>query len=85
MPVILSLEARQPDAGLLPLHGPQAGEVVDILHSAFAIHHLDDGAKAAVLTLMRSRIRPLGLVLWADVFREPVTADRPMGSAASGG
>jgi SAM-dependent methyltransferase len=44
---------------------------VDILHSAFALHHLSDEEKARFLGLCRRRIAPGGLVLWADVFREP--------------
>lgn len=43
----------------------------DILHSAFAIHHLDDDAKAAFLQAARRRISPGGLFIWVDVFREP--------------
>ncbi len=42
---------------------------VDILHSAFAIHHLNDDAKQALLQGARRRIAPDGLFLWADVFR----------------
>lgn len=54
--------------------GPEsklASEPVDILHSAFAIHHLDDAQKAAFLAASRRRISPQGLMLWGDVFREP--------------
>ena len=43
----------------------------DILHSAFAIHHLPDEAKARFLEEARRRLAPGGLLLWADVFREP--------------
>ena len=43
----------------------------DILHSAFAIHHLDDGAKVSFLEAARRRISTGGLFLWVDVFREP--------------
>jgi SAM-dependent methyltransferase len=43
----------------------------DILHSAFAIHHLDDGSKARFLQEARRRINPDGLFLWVDVFRAP--------------
>jgi hypothetical protein len=43
----------------------------DILHSAFAIHHLDDDAKGSFLEAARRRISPGGLFLWVDVFREP--------------
>jgi len=51
---------------------PDAGSgTTDILHSAFAIHHLDDDAKAAFLQAARQRIHPDGLFVWVDVFREP--------------
>jgi len=50
--------------------GDRAG-CTDILHSAFAIHHLDDDAKATFLQAARQRISPCGLFIWVDVFREP--------------
>jgi hypothetical protein len=43
----------------------------DILHSSFAIHHLDDQAKSHFLEAARQRINPNGLFIWVDVFREP--------------
>jgi len=43
---------------------------VDILHSAFAIHHLSDSEKHTLLESLRSRIAPGGLFIWVDVFRE---------------
>jgi len=43
----------------------------DILHSAFAIHHLSDTQKQAFLEGARRRIQPDGLFLWVDVFRDP--------------
>ncbi|MEB3234600.1 MAG: class I SAM-dependent methyltransferase [Cyanobacteriota bacterium] len=43
----------------------------DILHSAFAIHHLDDNTKTTFLQAARRRISPGGLFIWVDVFREP--------------
>lgn len=43
----------------------------DILHSAFAIHHLNDQAKSHFLEAARRRINPDGLFIWVDVFREP--------------
>jgi len=46
-------------------------EPVDILHSAFAIHHLSDSQKATFLQAARRRISPNGLFLWVDVFRQP--------------
>jgi SAM-dependent methyltransferase len=42
----------------------------DILHSAFAIHHLNDAQKSRFLEGARRRIQPGGLFLWVDVFRE---------------
>jgi hypothetical protein len=44
---------------------------VDILHSAFAIHHLDQPQKASFLAAARQRISSHGIFVWTDVFREP--------------
>ena len=44
---------------------------VDLLHSAFAIHHLSDEQKATFLRAARRRIAPDGLFIWVDVFRQP--------------
>ncbi len=44
---------------------------IDLLHSAFAIHHLSDAEKAGFLQAARRRIAPGGLFIWVDVFREP--------------
>ena len=44
-------------------------EPVDLIHSSFAVHHLADADKRAWLEGCRRRIRPNGLLLWADVFR----------------
>ncbi len=41
----------------------------DLLHSAFAIHHLDDTQKQQFLEGARRRIAPGGLFIWVDVFR----------------
>ena len=43
----------------------------DILHSAFAIHHLSDSEKQTFLEASRRRIAPGGLFIWVDVFRDP--------------
>jgi cyclopropane fatty-acyl-phospholipid synthase-like methyltransferase len=43
----------------------------DILHSAFAIHHLSEAQKCSFLEGARRRIQPGGLFIWVDVFREP--------------
>ena len=45
-------------------------EPVDILHSAFAIHHLDQQQKAAFLAAARQHMSPGGIFVWTDVFRE---------------
>ncbi|MFO7630073.1 MAG: class I SAM-dependent methyltransferase [Prochlorococcaceae cyanobacterium] len=47
------------------------GPAIDILHSAFAIHHLSEAEKETFLRAARGRISPQGIFLWADVFREP--------------
>ena len=47
------------------------GEPVDILHSAFAIHHLNDAQKLTFLEAARGRLNPGGVFVWADIFREP--------------
>ena len=44
---------------------------VDILHSAFAIHHLDQPQKASFLAAARQRVSPGGILVWTDVFRAP--------------
>lgn len=51
--------------------GPRQGAPTDLLHSAFAIHHLDDEAKVTFLRAARHRISADGLFLWVDVFRAP--------------
>lgn len=44
---------------------------VQLVHSAYAVHHLSDPDKQRFLAGLRSRLAPDGLFLWADVFREP--------------
>ena len=51
--------------------GDPALDQPDILHSAFAIHHLSDAQKQTFLEGARRRINPNGVFLWVDVFREP--------------
>jgi GAF domain-containing protein len=58
-------------AALDPATSDHAAEPVQILHSAFAVHHLSDGQKATFLAAARRRIASDGLLIWADVFREP--------------
>jgi SAM-dependent methyltransferase len=53
----------------VPAHG-RGEPSVDLLHSAFAVHHLTDDDKARFLRLCRRRLAPGGILLWADVFRE---------------
>ena len=53
------------------------GAPIDILHSAFAVHHLNDEAKATFLQAARRRIAADGLMLLADVFRKPGEALGP--------
>ena len=57
--------AQAPEGGDPDLEQP------DILHSAFAIHHLSDAQKQAFLQGARRRIKANGVFLWVDVFREP--------------
>lgn len=47
------------------------GQPVDLIHTAFAVHHLNDDQKQTFLQGCRRRLRPGGLMLWGDVFREP--------------
>ena len=47
------------------------GPPVDLIHTAFALHHLKDDQKQIFLQGCRRRLRPGGLLLWGDVFREP--------------
>ncbi len=49
---------------------PDGGGTVDLIHTSFAVHHLDDGDKARFLAAARRRLAPGGLMLWADVFRQ---------------
>lgn len=44
---------------------------VDLIHTSFAVHHLTTPEKARFLAACRGRLTPTGLLLWADVFREP--------------
>ncbi|MFL0791270.1 MAG: trans-aconitate 2-methyltransferase [Prochlorococcus sp.] len=48
-----------------------ASDSIDLLHSAFAIHHLNDEQKKIFLTKARQIINDKGLFIWLDVFREP--------------
>lgn len=48
-----------------------ANGAIDILHSCFAIHHLDGDQKQTFLRHTRTKMAAGSLFLWADVFREP--------------
>jgi len=52
-----------------PLAEGSKPERVDVIHSAFAIHHLSDSQKIQCLRGARNRIEPDGLLLWVDVFQ----------------
>ena len=43
---------------------------MDVIHSAFAIHHLSDSQKIQFLRGARQRIEVDGLLLWVDVFQD---------------
>lgn len=45
------------------------GGTVDLIHTAFAVHHLDEQGKQAFLRGCLARLAPDGLLVWADVFR----------------
>jgi hypothetical protein len=49
----------------------QAHTQPDILHSAFAIHHLSNDQKLIILEGARRRINSGGIFIWVDVFRKP--------------
>lgn len=53
------------------LAGTGGADRTDLLHSAYAIHHLDDDAKLRFLQAARRRINDDGLFVWVDVFRRP--------------
>lgn len=42
---------------------------VDLIHTSFALHHLDEAQKGLFLHGARRRIRANGLFLWVDVFQ----------------
>jgi SAM-dependent methyltransferase len=44
---------------------------VDLIHSSFALHHLNADEKGRFLKAVRHRLAPTGMLLWADVFRDP--------------
>lgn len=51
---------------------PAPGQSVDILHSAFAIHHLSDQQRASFLAAARQRLSPDGVFAWADQRRHGI-------------
>ena len=44
----------------------------DIIHTSFAVHHLDDDMKAAMIRMASERLAPGGLFIYVDVFRKDV-------------
>lgn len=64
-------EWRQQDLLDWARHDAGSESRVNLLHSAFAIHHLDDQVKAEFLCSAVAHMAPGGIFLWADVFREP--------------
>jgi trans-aconitate methyltransferase len=44
---------------------------VDLILTSFAVHHLNDNEKRQFLQGCSAKLRPGGLLLWADVFRMP--------------
>lgn len=58
-------------AGDLLAWSQAEGPCVDLIHSAFAIHHLNDADKETFLRGARRRMASDGLLIWVDVFREP--------------
>ena len=48
----------------------EVDEPVDLIHSAFAIHHLSDADKVRFLAGARRHIADDGLLIWTDVFQE---------------
>lgn len=61
-----ALEGSVPGEACSATTGP-----VDLIHSSFAVHHLSDEQKGQFLSGARSRVAPDGMLLWADVFRDP--------------
>ena len=43
---------------------------MDVIHSSYAVHHLQDAEKERWLAGCRRRIAPGGCLIWIDVFRE---------------
>ncbi|MEB3330975.1 MAG: class I SAM-dependent methyltransferase [Synechococcaceae cyanobacterium] len=62
---LLDWACEDPAAG----GGAPESDRVDLIHTAFAVHHLDDAGKQAFLRGCLARLAPDGLLLWADVFR----------------
>ena len=57
-------------ADLLDWAEEEVDEPVDLIHSAFAIHHLSDCDKIRFLEAARRRIAEDGLLVWTDVFQD---------------
>lgn len=77
---VLPLAERQMGQAGFPCHWIQgdlldwaqekAEAPVDLIHSAFAIHHLSDPDKVCFLKAARRRIADDGLFVWTDVFQK---------------
>jgi SAM-dependent methyltransferase len=79
-PAVLALAARAMAEAPYPCHWQERNalewavretddEQVDLIHSAFALHHLDEEEKVRFLSQARRHLAPGGIFLWADVFR----------------
>jgi SAM-dependent methyltransferase len=79
---VLELAARAVATAPFPCHWQErnalewavsdpADQQMDLIHSAFALHHLDDEDKVLFLSQARRHLAPGGMFLWADVFRLP--------------
>lgn len=42
----------------------------DMIHTSFAVHHLDDQVKAAMMKMVSARLAPGGVFVYVDVFRK---------------
>ena len=49
----------------------QQNQQLDLILTSFAVHHLNDKEKGQFLEGCSRKLRPGGLLLWADVFRQP--------------
>jgi len=45
-------------------------QMYDMIHTSFAVHHLDDELKAAMISMISERLAPGGIFIYVDVFRK---------------